>query len=480
VPDQTVDGGALTTAVFFSGTASAFNWVNDTPGIGLPASGTGNIAAFTAVNKGKTPVTATITVTPANSGLAYITNYDDGTVSVINTTTNEVINTIRGGLGSGVDAVSASADGSLVYVANLTSNDISVISTSLNSVIATIPVGSYPSGVIASADGSRVYVSDNGSDDISVIDATTNTVIDKIPVGSNPRGLALTPNGDFLYVTYGEDDFVISVINTKNDMIIANITVGYWDYGISAAPDGTEVYVTNGTSNVVSAINTSTNSIIFGIPLTSSLGFGDYGLTISPDGRHVYVINDYDNNVSVIDAASGSVEATINVGREPEGISVSADNKRIYVTNANDGTVSVIDAATNTVISTVAVGASPASLGNFISKGTGCSGQPVTFTITVNPAGPVITPGAVVVPNTFTPNGDGINDNWDIKNISLYPNCTVQIYNRYGENVYSSVGYGSPWDGTYKGSGLPTGTYYYVINLKDNGKPLSGFVAIVR
>lgn len=61
---QTVCNGELTTAISFTGTATSFDWVNDTPAIGLAASGSGNIAAFTAVNAGLVPVVATITVTP--------------------------------------------------------------------------------------------------------------------------------------------------------------------------------------------------------------------------------------------------------------------------------------------------------------------------------------------------------------------------------------------------------------------------------
>jgi gliding motility-associated-like protein len=86
----------------------------------------------------------------------------------------------------------------------------------------------------------------------------------------------------------------------------------------------------------------------------------------------------------------------------------------------------------------------------------------------------------IVVPNTFTPNGDGINDVWNIKYLENYPNCTVEIFNRYGEKLYSSVGYSVPWDGTYKGAQLPTGTYYYIINPKNGRKPVSGYVAIIR
>ena len=86
----------------------------------------------------------------------------------------------------------------------------------------------------------------------------------------------------------------------------------------------------------------------------------------------------------------------------------------------------------------------------------------------------------IVVPNAFTPNGDGINDFWEIQHLDSYPNCTVQIFNRYGEKLYYSVGYPIPWDGKYKGSNLPSGTYYYIIDPKNGRKPVSGFVAIIR
>jgi len=86
----------------------------------------------------------------------------------------------------------------------------------------------------------------------------------------------------------------------------------------------------------------------------------------------------------------------------------------------------------------------------------------------------------LIIPNTFTPNGDGINDTWNIKDLDYYANCTVQVFTRYGQSVFSSIGYGIPWDGTYKGVKLPTGTYYYVIDLKNDTKYLSGFIALLR
>ena len=86
----------------------------------------------------------------------------------------------------------------------------------------------------------------------------------------------------------------------------------------------------------------------------------------------------------------------------------------------------------------------------------------------------------IIIPNTFTPNGDGINDVWNIKYIELYPNCTVEIYDRTGQKLFSSNGYAVPWDGTYKGARLPTGTYYFIINPKSGRTITSGAVTIIR
>jgi len=92
----------------------------------------------------------------------------------------------------------------------------------------------------------------------------------------------------------------------------------------------------------------------------------------------------------------------------------------------------------------------------------------------------IIPPPAVTLTNTFTPNGDGINDLWLIPDLGSYPNCLVTIFTRYGVQIFQSRGYSKAWDGTYKGSQLPMGTYYYLINLGDKSPVLSGWVAIVR
>jgi gliding motility-associated-like protein len=86
----------------------------------------------------------------------------------------------------------------------------------------------------------------------------------------------------------------------------------------------------------------------------------------------------------------------------------------------------------------------------------------------------------VTVPNSFSPNRDGVNDTLVITNLIDYPGATVEVFNRYGQQVYYSKGYSRPWDGNYKGQSLPFATYYYVITLKNGFEPLTGSVTIVK
>jgi len=90
----------------------------------------------------------------------------------------------------------------------------------------------------------------------------------------------------------------------------------------------------------------------------------------------------------------------------------------------------------------------------------------------------------ITAPNAFTPNGDGINDFWEISGINRFPNAIVEVYSRWGQRLFSSVGYATPWNGTHNGDYIPEGTYYWVIQLNDSSiedsEPITGYVAIVR
>ena len=84
-------------------------------------------------------------------------------------------------------------------------------------------------------------------------------------------------------------------------------------------------------------------------------------------------------------------------------------------------------------------------------------------------------------PDGITPNGDYVNDVWFIDNINNYRDVMVEVYNRWGQQMFvSEPGYPQPWDGKYKGKDLPVGTYYYVIHSVDLEEALTGPITIVR
>ncbi len=86
----------------------------------------------------------------------------------------------------------------------------------------------------------------------------------------------------------------------------------------------------------------------------------------------------------------------------------------------------------------------------------------------------------ITVYEVITPNGDGENDTWVIEGIELYPNTTVQVYDRWGRRVYYSNGYPRPWDGTHDGKALPMDSYHYIINLNNDTAPIIGNITIVK
>ncbi len=87
----------------------------------------------------------------------------------------------------------------------------------------------------------------------------------------------------------------------------------------------------------------------------------------------------------------------------------------------------------------------------------------------------------LIIPNAFTPNGDGHNDYWLISGFERYPNISVAIYDQWGNRVFQSeMGYFEPWDGTSNGKKLPVSAYYYIVDLGDGTKEILGSITLIR
>jgi gliding motility-associated-like protein len=89
----------------------------------------------------------------------------------------------------------------------------------------------------------------------------------------------------------------------------------------------------------------------------------------------------------------------------------------------------------------------------------------------------------LLIPSTFSPNNDGINDKWIIEGAELYPNCFVEVFSRWGQKVFQATGYSKSkaWDGSTNSGAAPEGVYYYVVQLRDEEKrQFQGNVHLIR
>ncbi len=87
------------------------------------------------------------------------------------------------------------------------------------------------------------------------------------------------------------------------------------------------------------------------------------------------------------------------------------------------------------------------------------------------------------IPNTFSPDNEGTNDTWEIQGINIYTDCFVKVFDRWGQEVFQSIGYSSSkeWDGTRNGNPLNEGVYFYIIELRDSDEQVfHGSITLVR
>jgi gliding motility-associated-like protein len=246
-------------------------------------------------------------------------------------------------------------------------------------------------------------------------------------------------------------------------------------------------------------IEAEINSVIcnqsFGSATINVLQGGQGPYTYSLDGGQTQSSNSFDNlsygnhSVTVTDANGCQMEYNFFVNDSLNNLTVDAGEDVTIIQgsstqlNANgNGTAygwepsTGLDNATNQTVN-----ASPTATTTYTAYTYSPEGCQVSDQVVVT----VLLP--VIIPNTFTPNGDGFNDTWQILRIAQYPDNKVYIFDRWGQRIYQKNGY-SPegdWDGNYLGTPLPTATYYYVIELNANTDSpdfelLKGSVTIIR
>ena len=290
---------------------------------------------------------------------AYVPNYFDDSVSVIDIATDAVVATIP--VGDAPIGVAVAPGGSRVYITNVVDDTVSVIDGATNTVIATVPVGLGVWAVAVTPDGGLVYATNRVDDTVSVIDAATNTVVTTVAVGDSPNSVAFTPTGSHAYVANGVGASV-TVIDTGTHAVVDTIAMPGRMLAVVVSPDGSRAYVSSNVDDI-QVIDTASGTLL------PSLAMDDeaFGLVVSPDGSMVYATSAVTEDVVAIDTGTG-VAMRVHVGGAPAGIDVTPDGSQLLVTLQLDSDVAVIDAGTLAVGGVIAVGGSPTSLGRFIAQ----------------------------------------------------------------------------------------------------------------
>jgi gliding motility-associated-like protein len=144
-----------------------------------------------------------------------------------------------------------------------------------------------------------------------------------------------------------------------------------------------------------------------------------------------------------------------------------------YTWEAPAGWVITSGQGTPNITLTAPAGATAATL-SVVTNTASCSSLPATLQVESSKAN-----AALTVTNVFSPNGDGVNDKWEIANLENYSENDLTVFNRWGNEVYRQQNYQNSWTG----GELSAGTYFYVLKVKEcDGafRTYKGYVMIMR
>jgi len=289
---------------------------------------------------------------------------------------------LRGALAASL-AVAASllpagARAARAYVSNEDDGTVTVIDTQRLTALATVAVGKRPRGLVLSPDGASLYVAltglpkcpppipeeqcaklprDRQADGVAVIDTATLKQTRLLKGVSDPERVEISRDGHSLFVT-DEDAARLSVLDVLRGRVAAKVAVGREPEGVRASPDGRWVLVTSETGNSVAIIDAHTHALVH----TVLVGTRPRDLAFTPDSRTAYVSGEADASVYRISLPSGApTTQLVQLRKEarPMGVALDAARGRLYVSTGRGGTVAVMSPQDGTLIGEVAVGARP-------------------------------------------------------------------------------------------------------------------------
>jgi YVTN family beta-propeller protein len=252
-------------------------------------------------------------------------------------------------------ATFASAAGLKAYVGNFKDNTVSVIDTAAGAVVATVPVGAGPDGIAITPDGKTVFVSGASASTVAVIDATTDKVVQTIEIGKGPQGLAMTADGRILLVAVNGDDRV-AIVDTSTRAIIGTVAVTK-PHTIAIRADGKQAYVSSQEPGhfALVAFDLATRAVVATVPLDKPPRDLEFGY----DGKALYFTLAGVAAVQVLDPQANKVVQEIPTGASPHIANYFAGTSAGVVVVQGPGELLLFDPATNKAIRSIAVGKQP-------------------------------------------------------------------------------------------------------------------------
>lgn len=210
-----------------------------------------------------------------------------------------------------------------VYVSDADDGTVSVFQAPRLTPVGRIDVGGMPHGLRPAADGSVIVVANTAVDRLDLIDPSTDRSIGTVSVGKTPVQVAVTADGRYAYTGIAEPPSVVKVDLTSRT-VVGSVAVPTMPVQLYLTPDEETVLSANqGTAdnpgNTVSMIDTSTMAV----SATANTGSGPHGVVIDTGGSRAWVTNTFGDTVSAFDVSDPSTVATIAVGKSPNGISFS-------------------------------------------------------------------------------------------------------------------------------------------------------------
>jgi YVTN family beta-propeller protein len=310
------------------------------------------------------PNPATVAVDSANHRL-YAANQGSDTVSVVDTSTDLVVNTIVVGNAPSGLAIDPSTD--LLFVSNLSSASVSVIDVTDDTVTATIVVGGAPDGIAVDPGLGKVLVADHDGGLVSIIDETTDTVVNTVPLNGQTYAVAIDTGTHTAYVANATTD-QIDVIDEGTWTVSTSVQVGDLPVGVLVVPSINRIFVTNYNSQTLSVINETDLSSVALVPLGVA---APSGVVVDSVETTAYVAQQ-GGGVAVIDLGDDAVIDQIPVGQQPDGLAIDTNNV-VYAADGGGSDVSVING--QVVAPTVTLSPQSQSV---------VTGSPLTFTAAAN------------------------------------------------------------------------------------------------